>query len=69
MIKRELYMTRNDGVKLYRTYSDNNFMIKQIETGSIYQEAIDVESATYTYEETNIPIEEETDITILKNNW
>lgn len=64
MIKRELYMTRSDGIKLYRTYSDSNLMIKQIETNNIYQEAIDVESASYTYEETNIPIEEETDITI-----
>ena len=60
MIKRELYMTRNDGVKLYRTYSDNNFMIKQIESGNIYQEAIDVENSKNTYEETNekIQIEE-----------
>lgn len=65
MIKRELYMTRNDGIRLYKTYSDSNLMIRQKETNNIYQEAIDVESATYTYEETNIPIEEEeTDITI-----
>lgn len=59
MIRKELYKTRDDGIKLYRTYSDNNFMIKQIETGEIYQEAIDVESSTYIYEETKIPIEEE----------
>lgn len=59
MIRKELYKTRDDGIKLYRTYSDNNFMIKQVETNSIYQEAIDVESATYTYEETDIPIKEE----------
>ena len=59
MLRKELYKTREDGVKLYRTYSDKNFMIKQVETNSIYQEAIDVESTTYTYEETNIPIEEE----------
>lgn len=59
MIKRELYKTRKDGVNLYKTYSDNNYRIKQKETGNIYDEAIDVEDAPYTYEETDMPIEEE----------
>lgn len=59
MIKRKLYMTRSDGVNLYRTYSDSNLMIKEIESENIYQEAIDIEGANYTYEETDIPIEEE----------
>lgn len=57
MIKREYHSTRTDGVKLYRSYSDNNFLIKQIETGNIYDEAIDVENAPYTYVETNELIE------------
>lgn len=52
MIKREFYETRNDGVSLYRTYSDINHYIKQVETGNIYSEAIDTEYASYTYEET-----------------
>ena len=52
MIKKELFKTRADGVKLYRTYSDENYRIKQVETGNIYDEAIDVEDANYTYEET-----------------
>ena len=56
MKKREFYKTRNDGVNLYRTYSDSNYYIKQIETGVIYSEAIDVESAPYTYEETTVSI-------------
>lgn len=62
MIKREYYKTRRkDGVKLYRTYSDENYKIKQIETGIIYDEAIDVENSIYTYEETDelIEIEDE----------
>lgn len=59
MIKKEFYKTRNDGVNLYRTYSDSNYLIKQLETNSLYQEAIDVENAPYTYEETDILIEEE----------
>ena len=59
MVKKEFYKTRKDGVNLYRTYSDNNYKIKQIETGNIYDEAIDIENAPYTYEETDMPIEEE----------
>ena len=59
MIKRELYKTRKDGVNLYKTYSDKGYLIKQVETNEIYEEAIDVENAPYTYEETDIPIEEE----------
>lgn len=55
---KELYMTRKDGVKLYRTYSDENKYIKQLPTNIIYSEAIDVENAPYTYEETNEVIEE-----------
>ena len=59
MIKRELYKTRKDGVNLYRTYSDEGYRIKQVETSNVYDEAIDVEDAPYTYEETDMPIEEE----------
>lgn len=58
MIKREFYTTRKDGANLYRTYSDEGYRIIQIETGNIYDEAIDVENASYTYEETNEKIEE-----------
>ena len=57
MIVKEFYETRFDGVNLYKTYSDEGFYIKQIETGNIYSEAIDVESAIFTYEETDEKIE------------
>lgn len=57
MIVKEFYRTREDGVNLYRTYSDEGLMIQKVGTDEIYDEAIDVESAPYTYEETNIPIE------------
>lgn len=57
MIVKEFYRTREDGVNLYRTYSDENYKIRQIETGAIYDEAIDVEGAEYTYEETEEKIE------------
>jgi hypothetical protein len=57
MIVREFYRTREDGVKLFKTYSDSNMHIRQVETGIEYSEAIDVENAPYTYEETDKAIE------------
>ena len=57
MIKREYYMTRSDGVNLYRTYSSDNKYIIQVETGVEYSEAIDVENAPYTYIESDKDIE------------
>lgn len=53
----EYFKTRSDGVRLNRTYSDQDLMIRQVQTGNIYEEAIDVEGAPYTYEETDIPVE------------
>lgn len=52
MIVREFYKERKDGVKLYRTYSNEQYRIIQVETGNIYDEAIDIENAPYTYKET-----------------
>lgn len=56
-IAKEFYRERNDGVKLYRTYSDSNYMIQKVGTDEVYEEAIDVETSTYEYEETTEPIE------------
>ena len=53
MIQTELL---NDG-KLIRHYSDENMMLLQVETGSLYGEAVDVVPCRFTYEETDIPIE------------
>ena len=58
MVVREFYKQRNDGVNLYRTYSDEKFKILQVETGIVYDEAVDIETANYTYEETEEKIEE-----------
>lgn len=58
MIVKEFYRKREDGVNLYRSYSDAGFYIKQVETGAEYGEAIDVENAHYTYEETDNLINE-----------
>ena len=57
MIIREFYMTRKDGVNLYKTYSDNGVYIKKQGTDEKYDSAIDVENTNYTYEETNEKIE------------
>ena len=57
MVIKEFYLTRSDGVNLYRNYSDAGMMLLQNETGIEYSEAIDVENAPYTYTETDKPIE------------
>lgn len=63
MIKTEYYGENGLGSKLYRTYSDENKYIKQLETNIVYSDAIDVADETdninYTYEETEKYIEEE----------
>lgn len=59
MIYKEYYRTREDGVNLFRTYSDENFKIRKVGTNEVYSEAIDVEGAPYTYEETDEVIEVE----------
>lgn len=59
MIINEFYREREDGVKLYRIYSNANLMIRQEQTGAEYAEAIDVENSNYTYTETETPIESE----------
>ena len=57
MIVKEEYKTRADGVKLFRTYSDAGKRIIQNETGIVYDEAIDVENAPYTYSESDEEVE------------
>ena len=61
MINTDFYRTREDGIKLYRTYSDDGMMIQKDGTDELYSEAIDIESSGYTYTETDIPIDTEPD--------
>ena len=58
-IVREFYKTRNDGVNLYKTYSNEGYKIYKLNSEEIYDEAIDVENAPYEYEETTEKIETE----------
>ena len=57
MIIKVLFDTRDDGVELFRSYSDKNYMIRNTRTGAIYTEAIDVADSTAVYEETDIQID------------
>ena len=56
MIQTEFFKTREDGVDLYRTYSDADVMIHKDGTEEIYSEAIDVENSGFAYTETKIPV-------------
>ena len=42
--------------KRIRHYSDAGMMLRQIETGHLYEDAVDRFPCKWTYEETNIPI-------------
>lgn len=44
--------------RFVKHYSDSGMLIRQIETGFLYSEAIDINPCPYTYEETNLPIDE-----------
>ena len=57
MVRKVFYETREDGVNLYRTFSDEGYKIKQHPTGIIYDEAIDVETANFSYTETTEKVE------------
>lgn len=59
MIVQKEYMTRADGVKLIRTYSDEQKKLKQVETGVVYDAAIDIYPVRYTYVETNEYIDDD----------
>lgn len=57
MVIRKYHRTRDDGVKLYKTYTDKGeYYLKQVETGILYYEPIDIENAPYTYEETDVKL-------------
>ena len=53
MIKKEHYKTREDGVELYRTFSDTDHRIRNKRTGYIYGDAIDISEGEEYEEETD----------------
>ena len=62
MIVTEYFDTREDGVVLERTSSDAGYMIRQDDTGALYSEAIDPRAEGRTYTETDLPIEDESEV-------
>lgn len=42
-----------------RRYSDQNVKLRQIETNTLWNDAVNAIPCRYTYEETDIPIEDE----------
>lgn len=58
MIVKEFYRTREDGVNLFLTKSTEGMQIRKVGTDEIYDEAIDIEGTPYTYEETDVAIED-----------
>lgn len=69
MIKSEYFRLREDGVALYRTYSDAGYLIRQEQTGAEYSEAIDVADAPYTYIETDAEISDKLAEVGLEGLW
>lgn len=45
-------------VQVIRHYSDSNLRLRQLETNELFDDAIDVMPCAFTYEETDIPIED-----------
>lgn len=56
MITTEIIMI---GTRQFQKTISDTYMIRQIETGNIYQEAVDILPCSYTYEETDIPLPSE----------
>lgn len=46
---------------LVRHYSNAGVMIRQVETGTLYSDAVDVIPCRYAYEETDTPVERDAD--------
>lgn len=56
MLIRETYRDR-----FVKTYSDSNLLIRQVETGRLFVSAVDVSTDKFTYEETDIIIDNTND--------
>lgn len=56
MIVQEIKTYQNKTYKY--TYSDSKKYLLQVETGKLYEDALDELDSSYTYEESNIKIED-----------
>lgn len=64
MLIHEFINTRYDGVKLYRTCSDIDILVRKVGTEELYTEAIDIEDIRFAYTETDIPIDDTGELTV-----
>lgn len=55
----DILSTDENGVSLIKRYSDQGFLLLQLDTGEMYGEAIDLNTANKVYEETDIPMEKD----------
>ena len=62
MIVQETFRVNPDSWELVRTWSDAGLMIRQVETGATYAEAVDIYPCPYTYEETDEPVDEDDEV-------
>lgn len=80
MIITEYYRNTNDGKTLVKTYSNENYFIKNVDTDKVYESAIDIgyydintkcyKPMYYSYKETQelIPTEEDLNMKGAKSN-
>ena len=54
-----IIVERIEGRELEKRYSSTGMMVKQIETDTLYSEAVDIIPCPFIYEETDIPIDDE----------
>ena len=52
-------LVKEETGKFIHTYSDAGMMIKQLDTGILYSDAMDLKEYAHEYEETEEPIQEE----------
>ncbi len=58
MIQAE-YITHAPGVTVVRHWSDLGVKLRQVETGELFNDAVDLTPCAFTYEETDTPIDDE----------
>lgn len=58
MIHSEYYLTRKDGVRLVRIWSDAGMMIRETSGEALYSEVIEPEDSGRIYVETDMPVAE-----------
>lgn len=59
MIITKFYKKREDGIDLYRTFSNQGYCVRCDQDGTVYDEVVNVQNSGYTFTETDIPVADE----------